>query len=149
MHYNHQLAICTPRYEFQPAAASYLEETRHGLISTTNLDLEEGCLSRVAIVLRTLHFNLVGVVPCAGPAKHVLPLFPRELPPAEQGGRDGVLVRAGAAFKAILAREARRGHGEDVAAVWADCNRRLLLVQVYEGSRLGVEVLTEKHVGGL
>jgi hypothetical protein len=54
---------------------------RHGLISAPNLPLLERGLISIATLLRALYLRLVGIVPCARPAKYVLALHPFVDPP--------------------------------------------------------------------
>lgn len=49
-----------------------LVETRHGLIGTSDLDLEEGSLIAVAAAVGALHPTLLRIVPGSRSAKDVL-----------------------------------------------------------------------------
>lgn len=91
----------------------------HRLISTTNLDLEEGGLLAVAAVLGTLCARLVGIVPLARSAKDVLTLLALKVAARVDWLGDGVLKGAGSALEAI-AHAGVGGDGEDVGAVGAD-----------------------------
>lgn len=98
---------------------TYLEEAGHGLISTADLDLEEGRLRAIAALGRALNLALLRVVPRARPAKDVL-----SLPPGEDAARvqrlgDGIFVGAGSTLETVHS-IVHGGHGEDVCAVGAD-----------------------------
>ncbi|KAF7548763.1 hypothetical protein G7046_g8560 [Stylonectria norvegica] len=97
-----------------------LIETRHRLISTANLNLEESRLIAIAAPSRALHLALLGVVPGARPAEDVLALDALVKPPREDGLRDVVLEGAGAALESVRPRVSQRD-GEDVGAMRTDC----------------------------
>lgn len=100
-------------------AGHALEETRHRLISTSNLHLEERRLLAVASFVRALRLGLLRVVPGPRAAKDVLALLALK----DSAGKDrignGVFVRACAALETVCAVE-RQGDGQDVCAVRAD-----------------------------
>lgn len=98
---------------------TYLEETRHGLISTANLHLEKGSFFAIAAFGRTLHLALLRVIPCARSAKDIFSLLAVEDTTRVEGLGDGVFVGAGAALEAVEA-VVHGGHGEDVGAVGTD-----------------------------
>jgi hypothetical protein len=100
-----------------------LEETRHRLISTSNLHLEEGRLLAIAALVRTLRLGLLRVVPGSRSAKDVLALLALKDAPRKDRVGDGVFVRACAALEAVCAVE-RQGDGQDVCAVRTDCVAR-------------------------
>lgn len=98
---------------------TYFEETRHGLISTANLHLEEGCLSAIAILCGALYFALLRVVPSSRATKDILPLLALEVAAREQRFGNSVLVRTCAALEAVVAVFHGRD-GQDIGAVGAD-----------------------------
>lgn len=98
-----------------------LEETRHRLISTSNLHLEERRLLAVASFVRALRLGLLRIVPGSRAAKDVLALLALKDSARKDGIGDGVFVRACAALEAVCAVE-RQGDGQDVCAVRADCD---------------------------
>lgn len=104
-----------------PAVATRhaLVETRHGLIGTADLHLEEGSLVAIAAPGRALHSALLRVVPGARTAEDVLPLDALVQAAREDGLGDLVLEGAGAALEAVGPRVGQ-GHGEDVGAMGAD-----------------------------
>ena len=102
---------------------SYLVERRHGLISTTNLNLEECRLVAVASSAVTLDLALLCIVPCAWTAKHVFLFLAREVLAGVDGFVDGMLVRAGSALEPV-ATCVRSGEDEEVGAKRADCGGR-------------------------
>lgn len=101
---------------------SYLVERRHRLISTANLNLEEGCLVSVACSAVTLDLALLCIVPCAWTTKHVFLLLAWEVLARIDGLVDGVLVRAGSALEPVATR-VRSREDEQVGAEGADCGR--------------------------
>jgi len=99
--------------------AAYLEEVRHRLVGAADLDTEVGGLAAVAVGRWTLDRLFLCIVPCLGPAKHVLLFLAREVLARVDGLLDGVLVRAGAALDSVAAR-LHAGEDEEVGAVRAD-----------------------------
>lgn len=97
----------------------YLEESRHGLISTADLDLEEGGLGAVAGAGGARNGSLSGVVPDSGAAEDVFSLLADKVLAREDGLGDGVLVGACAALEAVVTRF-HAGEDEEVCAVGAD-----------------------------
>lgn len=93
-----------------------LEETRHRLISTSNLHLEKRRLLAIAAFVRALRLGLLRVVPGSRPAKDVLALLALKDTPRKDGVGDGVFVGTCAALEAVCAVE-RQGDGQDVCAV--------------------------------
>lgn len=100
-------------------AQAYLEEARHGLISTTNLYLEEGRLRAVTVLSGALDFALLRIVPSSWATKDILPLLPLEIAAREQRFGNSVLVGTRAAFEAVETIVHGRD-GQDVGAVGAD-----------------------------
>lgn len=107
-------------------ACHALEETRHRLISTSNLHLEKGRLLANAAFVRTLRLGLLRVIPGSRPTKDVLALFAFKDTPRKDRVGDGVFVRACAALETVCAVE-RQGDGQDVCAVRTDCVARVLV----------------------
>lgn len=97
-----------------------LIEARHGLVSTADLDLEEGGLVAVAALGGALHAALLRIVPRARPAEDVVLFRALKGAPREDGLRDGVLEGARATLEAVGAL-VRQGDGQDVGAVRTDC----------------------------
>lgn len=103
-----------------PIATSHtLIETGHGLVRTSNLDLEKRRLVAIAPIIGALHTALLRIVPGAGPAKDVLLLDALVDAAREDGLGDVVLKGACSAFEAVLTGWGE-GDGEDVGAVRAD-----------------------------
>lgn len=96
-----------------------LEETRHRLIGTSNLHLEERRLLAVASFVRALRLGLLRVVPSPRAAKDVLALLALKDSARKDRVGNGVFVRACAALETVCAVE-RQGDGQDVCAVRAD-----------------------------
>lgn len=124
MHYTRAERVSLPPswQSITPEDTTYLVETRHGLVGTADLDLEEGRLLAVTPLARALRLALLRVVPGSRAAEDVLPLLAVEHPAAVQRLVDGVLVGAGAAFQAVEA-VLHGGDGQDVGAVGADLVR--------------------------
>lgn len=97
-----------------------LEETRHRLISTSNLHLEKRRLLAIAAFVRALRLRLLRVVPGSRAAKDVLALLALKDTPRKDRVGDGVFVGTCAALEAVCAVE-RQGDGQDVCAVRTDC----------------------------
>lgn len=57
-----------------PQLVTYLVKTRHRLISTSDLDLEERSLIGVATFPWTLHFSLLGICPRLWSTEYILTL---------------------------------------------------------------------------
>lgn len=124
-----------------------LEETRHRLISTSNLHLEERRLLAGASFIRALRLGLLRVVPGSRTAKDVLALLALKDTAREDRVGDGVFVRACATLEAICAVE-RQGDGQDICAMRADCVTREKLWSDRKNEMLRWiwnHVLTEKH----
>lgn len=109
-------------------ACHALEETRHRLISTSNLHLEKGRLLASAAFVRALRLGFLRVVPGSRAAKDVLALLALKDTPREDRVGDGVFVGTCAALEAVCAIE-RQGDGQDVCAVRTDCVAKELLVR--------------------
>lgn len=114
-------------YPISLQSPSYLVERRHRFISTTNLNLEEGCLVAIASSAVTLDLALLCIVPSAWTTKHVFLLLAREVLAGVDGLVDGVFVRTGSALEPVATR-VRSGEDEEVGAEWADCGGRLVPV---------------------
>ena len=85
------------------SASHTLIKARHGLIRTSNLDLEESRLIAIASFVGTLHPTLLRIVPGAGTAEDVLLLDSLVDTAREDGFGDVVLEGACSAFETILA----------------------------------------------
>lgn len=103
------------------SASHALVKARHGLVGTSNLDLEEGGLVAVAALVGALDAALLRIVPGSGPAEDVLLLDALVHAAREDGLGDVVLEGAGSALEAVGARVCE-GDGEDVGAMGADYN---------------------------
>lgn len=114
-------------YPISLQSPSYLVERRHRFISTTNLNLEEGCLVAITSSAVTLDLALLCIVPSAWTTKHVFLLLAREVLAGVDGLVDGVFVRTGSALEPVATR-VRSGEDEEVGAEWADCGGRLVPV---------------------
>jgi hypothetical protein len=60
-------------YPFQ--TATHLIETRHGLIRTPNLHLEERRLIAITPLPGALNLSLLRIIPCSGATEHIFPLL--------------------------------------------------------------------------
>lgn len=96
-----------------------LEETRHRLVGTPDLDLVEGGLVAVAFLDRALDTALLRIVPGARASEDVILLLALEFVAGIDGLANGVLPGAGATLQAVGAL-VRERDGEDVCAVGAD-----------------------------
>lgn len=125
-----------------------LEETRHRLISTSDLHLEKGRLLASAAFVWTLRLGFLRVIPGSRSAKDVLALLALKDTPRKDRVGDGVFVRACAALEAVCAVQ-RQGDGQDVCAVRTDCVAKSFgqIGQAKTRYAGGVwnHVLTEKH----
>lgn len=130
---------------------TYLEEARHGLISTANLDLEECRLPAVTSLCGALDFALLGVVPCSRATKDILSLLALEIAAREQRLVNSVLVWTRAAFEAVETIFHGRD-GQDIGAVGADWanGRRALEYRMRRRPRTKawneIRRLTEQHL---
>lgn len=117
------------------AAGHALEKACHRLISTANLDLEEGSLFTITSISRALSRTLLRIVPGAGTTKDIFPLD--TLVQSSRKDRLGNVVfeRAGTALESVGPR-ACEGDGEDVCAMGADW--RLALISSEREYRIGV-----------
>lgn len=95
-------------------------ESSHGLISTADLDLEEGGLAAVAGTRGALDPGLLGIVPGLRPAEYVFPLLAGEILAREDGLGDGVLVGTCSALEPVVSC-VHPGEDQEVGAIWADC----------------------------
>lgn len=118
-----------------------LVKTRHGLISTTNLDLEECCLISLAPFVGTLNTTLLRIVPGARTAKDILLLDTLVHPSRKDGLGDVMFERASSAFETVGSCICE-GDGEDVCAMGADWS---LLVWK---RRINFGTPTEQHDDG-
>lgn len=98
---------------------TYLQESGHRLVSTANLNLEEGSFGAVAGLGGTLGLGLVGIVPGLGSTKDIVALFLGEGSARVERVGDGEFVWAGSALEAILAVVHDRD-GQEVGAVGAN-----------------------------
>lgn len=96
-----------------------LVETRHGLISTSDLDLEKGSLVTVAATVGTLDTTLLRIIPRSGSSKDVLLLDTFVDSTGKHGLGDVVLEWTGSAFETVRSRVCQ-GDGEDVGAMGAE-----------------------------
>lgn len=96
-----------------------LVKTRHGLISTTNLDLEECCLISLAPFVGTLNTTLLRIVPGARTAKDIFLLDTLVHPSRKDGLGDVMFERASSAFETVGSCICE-GDGEDVCAMGAE-----------------------------
>lgn len=101
------------------ATSHTLEETRHGLISTSNLHLVERGLIAIAFVGRALYAGLLSVIPSSGTTKDVFLLFALVVASREDGLGDCVFKGTGAAFETVGSGVCERD-GEDICAMRAD-----------------------------
>lgn len=103
-----------------PIPASHtLEETRHRLIRTSNLDLEKRRLIAITPISRTLRAALLRIIPSSRTTKDVLLLFALKDAPRVNRFGNGMLEGTGAAFETVGALVCE-GDGEDVGALGAD-----------------------------
>lgn len=96
-----------------------LEETRHGLISTSNLDLVERRLVAIAFVSRALYTSFLSIIPSSWTTKDVFLFFALVVASREDGFGNCVFKGTGAAFETVGSGICERD-GEDVGAVRAD-----------------------------
>jgi hypothetical protein len=121
------------------AAGHALVETRHGLIGTSNLHLEERSFVTITPICRTLHTTLLRIVPRTGTTKDVFLLFALEDASREDGLCNCVFKGTRAAFEAIGALVCERD-GEDVGALGADCKTQKHPLLAEDWSAEGVPV---------
>jgi hypothetical protein len=125
-----------------PVTAGHaLVETRHGLISTANLNLEESCLVAFTSLVGALNTTLLRIVPSARTAKDVLLLDTLIHSSRKDGLGDVMFERAGSAFETVGSCTCE-GDGEDVCAMGADWS---LLVW---NRHIDFGALTEQHDDG-
>lgn len=142
--HNPYLSVFSP-----PMTASHtLEETRHGLISTSNLHLVERRLVTIAFISRALYTGFLGIVPSSRTTKDVFLLFTLVVASREDGLGDYVFKGTGAAFETVGAGICE-GDGEDVGTVRADCIVSWpCLWFCFVAGWWGTRLHTEKHRGG-
>lgn len=80
---------------------THLIETRHRLISTSDLDLEECCLVAHTSILWALCLRLVGIIPSTRPSKDIFPLLPGKVLPLEVSFGQDILIWTSLAFETI------------------------------------------------
>lgn len=131
IHYRHQHLS-----SYIAELKSYLVESSHRFISTSDLHLEKRCLLSITSFFRTLHLSLVCIVPSSRPSDDVLFLLPREGFALIESLLDDKLVWACLAFESIyriggLSLTTCSGSGrrdcEDIAAGGADWIEELVL----------------------
>jgi hypothetical protein len=108
---------------------THSKEGRHGLVGATNLQLVEGRLLAMAIVLLARRPHLLRVLPRPRPTEDVFLLDSVVFAPREYGIRNRELIWTGAAFETVAVVLVHRD-GEEIGARRADCPLCELLLRL-------------------
>lgn len=123
------IASCSSATE--PREIYYLVKSRHRLIRTTNLHLEERGLIAIAAAPWTLYAALLCIVPGAWSSKHVFFLLVGEILARVDGPINGVLIGAGSALQSVVA-GVHPGEDEEVGTIGTDCDFKMIgVVSMY------------------